>query len=95
MKWLEVRVVFEAAVPERAEDLIAEMFYALGLSGVLIEDPRQGPSEGWGPGAKPPAHHAVVAYLPRDKRLHRRQESLDKRLKRLADDNIAHCRVFI
>ena len=49
MKWVEIRVLFDAAVPEQTEELIAQTFFTVGLSGVLIEDPRQTPAEGWGP----------------------------------------------
>lgn len=94
MKWVEIRVVFEAAVPWQAEELIAESFYAVGLSGVLIEDPFQTPAEGWSPGIGPPPHHAVVGYLPRDERLQRRQESLLQDLKQVAGDHINHYQVL-
>ena len=87
MKWAEIRVLFKAAQPEQAEELIALAFHDGGLSGVIIEDPRQAPVEGWSPGAGPPSHHAVVGYLPRDDRLPRRQEHLQGALERLAKNH--------
>lgn len=95
MKWVEIRVVFEAAVPEQAEELIADIFYAIGLSGVLIEDPRQTLTEEWSPGVGPPKHHAVVGYLPQDERLPQRQENLQQALKRLAKDHVARSQVLL
>jgi ribosomal protein L11 methyltransferase len=86
MKWVEMRVVFEAAAPGQVEELIADAFLSAGLSGVLIEDPRQTPKEGWGPGAGPSRHHAVVGYLPLDERLQRRQKTLQASLARLAEE---------
>ncbi len=39
MKWIEVKVVFDCIDKELATDLISNIFYDLGLHGVVIEDP--------------------------------------------------------
>ena len=38
MKWIEVKVIFESAFAEMAGDLIALIFYDLGLKGVSLEE---------------------------------------------------------
>ena len=39
MEWIEARIEFEADTTVVAEELIAEVFYAFGVKGVMVEDP--------------------------------------------------------
>lgn len=81
MKYLEARVLFETADPETAADLVAEVFFDLGLSGVVIEDPTLEGEEGWAEEAAPrPERHAVAGYLPADERLEGRRKALEEAL---------------
>ena len=65
MNWLKTRVRFEAADPETAADLISDIFYDLGITGVVVDDPDLEPAEGWGDGAAcRPEFHAVTGYFP-------------------------------
>lgn len=86
MSYIEIRVVFEHPQPETAAELIAAAFFELGLSGVVIEDPRLDPAEEWADDARPrPTAHAVAGYLPVDHRLEAARGRLEAELGRLAD----------
>ena len=39
MEWIEAKIEFEADTTVVAEELIAEVFYAFGVKGVVVEDP--------------------------------------------------------
>jgi ribosomal protein L11 methyltransferase len=79
MDYLELKVIFEAADPELAADLVADAFVDLGLGGVVMETPARDPEADWGEDAVPtPAHHAVIGYPPVN-------EDLADRRRRLAD----------
>ena len=45
MKWIEVKVIFNCTAKELATDLISNIFYDLGLKGVVVEDPDIKPVE--------------------------------------------------
>jgi ribosomal protein L11 methyltransferase len=65
MKWIEVKVVIDAEKPQWMAELIADLFFDLGVKGVVVDDPQLTPSEGWGAGSVPlPAQHAVAGYFP-------------------------------
>ncbi|MFW6334749.1 MAG: 50S ribosomal protein L11 methyltransferase [Desulfosalsimonas sp.] len=81
MKWIKTRVAFSAADPETAADLIADIFLALGVKGVIMESPDDSPGIDWaGQGPLPPDHHAVTGFFPEDGRLETSLEELEKRL---------------
>ncbi|MCK5192713.1 MAG: hypothetical protein KAQ71_02815, partial [Desulfobulbaceae bacterium] len=48
MKWIEAKVVFDFDDKQLATDLISNIFYELGLKGVVVEDPDIKPIEEWG-----------------------------------------------
>jgi ribosomal protein L11 methyltransferase len=65
MKWIEVKVIYESAFPDTAGDLIALIFYDLGLKGVSLEEPGLEPEEGWGNDAvEQPNHYSVSGFFP-------------------------------
>ena len=77
MDWLELKIIFESNDPELAADLIADVFYDLGLTGVVVESPEKDPSADWGQDAVPPAeHHAVIGYLPANAALAERRQAV-------------------
>ncbi len=47
MKWIEVKVIYECTSKELDTDLISNIFYDLGLKGVVVEDPDIKPVEKW------------------------------------------------
>ncbi|MGA1843654.1 MAG: 50S ribosomal protein L11 methyltransferase [bacterium] len=65
MKWLETRVNYTCTDRECAADLISNVFYELGLQGVVIENAKDGETAGRkhrDQGIS--GHDAVIAYLP-------------------------------
>lgn len=84
MKWVETRVLFEYEDSAFAADLIAGVFYDVGLRGVVIDDPALEPPEGWAKNAvHRPRHHAVTGFWPLNQKAQKRYDVLKKRLKRL------------
>ena len=68
MKWIEVKVIFNCTPKELATDLVSNIFYDLGLKGVVVEDPDIKPVEEWGKTDKiKPTDIAVTGYIPEDK----------------------------
>jgi len=83
--YLEIKVIFEAADPDLAADLIGDVFDDLGLGGVVVETPDRDPEADWGDDALPaPVHHAVIGYLPVNDELPGRRRRLDDALAGLA-----------
>jgi ribosomal protein L11 methyltransferase len=79
MKWIEAKVAFHHIDTDLAADLIADIFYEFDLQGVVIEDPDIEPDDGWAEDAVArPGGHAVIGYLPKDRRA-------EKKCKLLAD----------
>ena len=75
MKWIEVKVAFNCTTKELATDLVSNIFYDLGLKGVVVEDSDIKPVEEWGDTDKiSPADIAVTGYIPENKqsRIHLR-----------------------
>ncbi len=65
MKWTQVKVIFEYHDTALAADLISDVFYSLGLQGVVVESPEMLPEEGWGDDALPlPDADSVSGYFP-------------------------------
>jgi len=85
MKWIEMRVQFEAAHPEVAGELIADAFHDLGLQGVVIEDPHLDHTVDWAPDSPSlPAQHAIIGYLADNVQLAARLAALKEALEKLA-----------
>ena len=65
MKWIEARVEFDCTDTEIAVDVIAGVFYDLGIKGVVIDDPSLVPVEDWGEApVELPEYPAVTGFLP-------------------------------
>jgi ribosomal protein L11 methyltransferase len=85
MQWLEVKVSFAAERIETLTDLIADIFYDLGVQGVAIDDPVPDSSQDWGRDAvPPPAQPAVTGYLVADETLAANCAELSSRVGRLS-----------
>lgn len=64
MKWIAATVTFDNPDRELATDLIADLFYALDLKGVVVDDPDMDPAQDWGEGAiRPPKKPGVTGYF--------------------------------
>ncbi len=94
MKWTEVKVVFNPSDGDLAVELICDMFYELGVSGVVLEntesllspeEPIDGPM---GP------VNAVSAYLPKTQKLSGYLAYINKKLAGLNQKFNFHCRLF-
>jgi len=93
MKWIEIKVIFEADNTQLAVDLIADIFYDLGLQGIVEEDPDEEPEEGWGDGATlKPAHHAIIGYIPENEKADERCRALADGLRQLEQQTGMRCR---
>ncbi|MDD2603590.1 MAG: 50S ribosomal protein L11 methyltransferase [Desulfobacterales bacterium] len=85
MEYLELKVIFDAAEPDLAGDLIGSLFDDLGLGGVVVETPDRDSAADWGADAVPvPDHHAVIGYLPVNAELNGRRQRLVEALGHLA-----------
>ncbi|MGD8210571.1 MAG: 50S ribosomal protein L11 methyltransferase, partial [Desulfobacterales bacterium] len=81
MKWIETKIAFDHPDKDLAVDLISDVFYDFGLQGVVVDDPRIEPEEGWSEDViDRPAHHAVSGYFPNDERFEKRCKILEKKL---------------
>jgi ribosomal protein L11 methyltransferase len=84
MKWLEAKVIFDGDDNEFAVDLIAGIFYANGLKGVVIETPDDGSIDNWAEGSKPDiTYYAVAGYFSKDNALDEHCQLLEDELLRL------------
>ena len=81
MKWIEVKVIFNCAAKELATDLISNIFYELGLKGVVVEDSDLKPIEEWENTDKVrPADMAVIGYIPENKHCRKHLRIVKERL---------------
>lgn len=84
MEWIEAKVLFKSQADEQALDLIANCFHEVGLQGVVIEDPRMTPAEGWGRDAVgPPSTASVAGFFADNGQLATRCQSLEAAVDRL------------
>jgi ribosomal protein L11 methyltransferase len=64
MKWIAAKVTFTCTDQESAADLVASVFYTLGLNGVVIDDAIRNPQLDWCEDATdPPPHPGVTGYF--------------------------------
>ena len=83
MKWLEIKVVFDFKDKQLAVELISDLFYDLGLRGVVVEEPGAADLEDWGRHAVIPEKDAVIGYLPIDDALRTKRKIIEEGLVRL------------
>ena len=87
MRWIEVKVIFDFQDTQLATELISNLFYDLGLQGVVVETPEIDSSQDWGDDAVIPEHWAVIGYFSDDDQSKKRLETIEKNLKRLETTN--------
>jgi ribosomal protein L11 methyltransferase len=64
MKWIAATVTFDSPDRGLATDLVADLFYSLGLKGVVVSDPDIDPGQDWGENAiRPPETPGVTGYF--------------------------------
>ena len=88
MKWIEVKVTFDAEDSRLAAELIAHLFFEFDLTGVVEEDPSIEPVEDWAEDAiGRQQRRAVVGYFPKDRQANRRCRDLEQKLS-LLEQNV-------
>jgi ribosomal protein L11 methyltransferase len=91
MKWMEIKVVFDSEDKSLATDLIADIFYEQGITGLVVEAPDIEDPEAWGKDAVTPEHYSVIGYLPHDEQSEKQLETIKKNLARLGEKNRIIC----
>jgi len=87
MKWIQAKVIFDFDDKQLATDLIADIFYELGITGLVVEEPDIEHPEDWGKDAITPEHYAVIGYLLHDEQTEKQLEIIENNLARLANKN--------
>ncbi len=94
MKWIETKVVFDCSDKQLAVELISDAFDAVGVRGVVVEDPDEEPAEGWGDGPVfRPEHHSVIGYFPEGDKTPGRCRLLEEKLSGLEKSSGVQSRV--
>jgi ribosomal protein L11 methyltransferase len=84
MKWIAAKVTFDSPDRDLATDLVADIFYALDLKGVVVDDPEMDPGQDWGEDAVRPADApGVTGYLPDTPSVADKCKTLETSLRRL------------
>ncbi|MGD2272490.1 MAG: 50S ribosomal protein L11 methyltransferase [Desulfobacterales bacterium] len=96
MKWLEVKIIFDHKEPEPATDLISQLLYDLGTTGLVIEDPSLQPEEGWvNNGRTRPKYHAVTGYFARSRLSQLQWQKLESGLAHLMERSHINSRIVV
>ena len=93
MKYIQVKVIFDFEDTQLATDLIADIFYEQGITGLVVEAPDIEHPEDWGKDAITPEHYSVIGYLPHDEHSEKQLEIIKKNLARLEKKNGMICRI--
>jgi len=87
MKWIEVKIVFDARDQHLAREVISNILFESELQGLVEEDPGLEPAEGWAEDSVGRPHqHAVVSYFPKDRQADNRCKILEDRLALLKEN---------
>lgn len=88
MKWIEAKVIFDAHNKQLASELISDIFYEMGLQGVVIETTDIEPTGEWADETlKPADHNSVTGYFPKNDYAEQRGRELENELARLKAEN--------
>jgi ribosomal protein L11 methyltransferase len=93
MKWVQVTVIFDSEDKQLATDLIADVFYEQGITGLVVEEPDIEHPEDWGKDAITPDHYSVIGYLLHDKQSEEQLKIIKKNLAGLEKKNGIICKV--
>ena len=84
MKWIAAKVTFHSPDRDLATDLVADIFYALDLKGVVVDDPDMDPQQDWGEDAiRPPETPGVTGYFADTQSAADKCKALEAALRRL------------
>ncbi|HKK90377.1 MAG TPA: 50S ribosomal protein L11 methyltransferase [Desulfobacteraceae bacterium] len=90
MKWIEIRACFEAEDTWLAEELVSDIFFTLGLKGVVCSTPLPEPDDGFqrdSPSGS--TANAVSGYLPASERSEGILTALEEKFDTLKEHGIA------
>jgi ribosomal protein L11 methyltransferase len=93
MKWIQVTVIFDSEDKQLATDLIANIFYEQGITGLVVEEPDIEHPEDWGKDAITPDHYSVIGYLLYNKQSEKQLKIIEKNLARLEKKNGIICNI--
>jgi ribosomal protein L11 methyltransferase len=93
MKWVQVTVIFDSEDKQLATDLIADVFYEQGITGLVVEEPDIEHPEDWGKDAITPDHYSVIGYLLHDKQSEKQLKIIKNNLASLEKKNGIICKV--
>ncbi|MBN1932780.1 MAG: 50S ribosomal protein L11 methyltransferase [Desulfobacterales bacterium] len=95
MKWIAAKIIFDFDEKQLATDLISNIFYEIGVKGVVVEDPDLVPIEGWGDSVeRKPNQHSVTGYIPKNQQGIKSIQNLKKKLKQLEKKNRIFSKIF-
>lgn len=88
MKWIEIKVCYEFDKDLPLSDLIADIFYELGVKGVITEDPNLEISDDsiFDADFRPADGYAVIGFIPKNDLARERCIRLDRLLTELKAD---------
>lgn len=89
MNYKKITAAFESGNPALAEELVCDMFFSLGITGVVCHLPQAEPDEGFGTRTLDlPKENAIEGYLPETKDADALLEKLENRALALKQDKI-------
>ncbi|MBF0209358.1 MAG: 50S ribosomal protein L11 methyltransferase [Desulfamplus sp.] len=89
MKWIEIKALFESDDVSFGEEMVSDIFFSLGLTGVVCQVPLDAPPEGFGSDALPISDETSVSgYIPNTDSSVETLKKIKKRAKELEELNI-------
>jgi len=93
--WIEAQVVYDGENKSLAAEMISNIFYDIGLQGILVEDPEYEAVEGWADETiQMPKRFAVTGYIPEDDTAEDKCNLLEKRMMQLAEKENIRSEIF-
>lgn len=81
MKWIETKIELETSADITTLERVTDLFYDMGVKGVVVEDGIGDPGADWAADAEPAARHkSVTGYFPKDTRSTSKQNELERLL---------------
>lgn len=65
MEWIQIKAGFEAEDVWLAEELISDIFFTLGVKGVVCNTPLPDPDDGFNRPSVPLTKNSIVGYIPK------------------------------
>jgi ribosomal protein L11 methyltransferase len=94
MKWTQIMVIFDSEDNQLATDLIADIFYEQGITGLVMEEPDIEHPEDWGKDAITPDHYSVIGYLLHDEQSEKQFKIIEKNLAGIEKKNGIKYKIF-